>query len=57
MQKNTIADIGRKFNSMKNKDLANELRQLIDGKIEDNDYNREVYKKLLKVIIGRLNTL
>ena len=57
MQKNAIADIGRKFNSMKNKDLANELKQLIDGKIEDNDYNREVYKKLLKVIIGRLNTL
>ena len=46
MQKNTIADIGRKFNSMKNKDLANELKQLIDGKIEDNDYNREVNSML-----------
>ena len=57
MQDKNIADIGRKYNSMKNKALAVELRKFLDGEVKDTETNRIAFKKLLGVVIGRLNTL
>ena len=57
MQDKNIADIGRKYNTMKNKALAAELRKFLDGEVKDSADNRVAFQKLLGVVIGRLNTL
>lgn len=57
MQSKTDADNGRKYNSMKNKALAAELKKFMNGKYEENESNRTAFRKLLNVIIGRLNAL
>ena len=57
MQDKNIADIGRKYNTMKNKALAAELKRFIDGEVKDTETNRVAFQKLLRVVIGRLNTL
>ena len=57
MQDKAIADIGRKYNTMKNKTLAIELKRFVDGEVKDSTDNRVAFQKLLGVVIGRLNTL
>lgn len=57
MQEKKVADAGRKYNTMKNKALAVELKKFLDGKVKDSDDNRIAFQKLLGVVIGRLNTL
>ena len=57
MQDKVIADIGRKYNTMKNKALAVELKKFLDGEVKDSADNRVAFQKLLGVVIGRLNTL
>ena len=57
MQDKAIADVGRKYNTMKNKALAVELRKFLDGDVKDSETNRIAFQKLLGVVIGRLNTL
>ena len=57
MQDKAIADIGRKYNTMKNKALAAELKRFIDGEVKDTETIRIAFQKLLGVVIGRLNTL
>ena len=57
MQDKNIADIGRKYNTMKNKALAAELKRFVDGEVKDSTDNRVAFQKLLGVVIGRLNTL
>ena len=57
MQDKAIADIGRKYNTMKNKALASELKKFLDGEVKDSADNRVAFQKLLGVVIGRLNTL
>ena len=57
MQSKTDADNGRKYNSMKNKALAAVLKKFMNGKYEENESNRTAFRKLLNVIIGRLNAL
>lgn len=57
MQDKAIADIGRKYNTMKNKALAAELKRFIAGEVKDSADNRVAFQKLLGVVIGRLNTL
>ena len=57
MQDKNIADIGRKYNTMKNKALAAELKRFVDGEVKDSADNRVAFQKLLGVVIGRLNTL
>ena len=57
MQDKAIADIGRKYNTMKNKALAAELKKFLDGEVKDSTNNRVAFQKLLGVVIGRLNTL
>lgn len=51
------ADIGRKYNSMKNNLLADEFGKFLNGEVEETDYNRMRFQTLAKVIIGRLKTL
>ena len=57
MQDKAIADIGRKYNTMKNKALAAELKKFLAGEVKDSTDNRVAFQKLLGVVIGRLNTL
>ena len=57
MQDKAIADIGRKYNTMKNKALAAELKRFVAGEVKDSTDNRVAFQKLLGVVIGRLNTL
>lgn len=57
MQEKEAADNGRKYNSMKNKALSEELKKFMNGKYEENDTNKAAFRKLLSVIAGRLNTL
>lgn len=57
MQDKAIADIGRKYNTMKNKALAAELKRFVDGEVKESEANRIAFQKLLGVVIGRLNTL
>ena len=57
MQDKAIADIGRKYNTMKNKALAVELKKFLDGEVKDSADNTVAFQKLLGVVIGRLNTL
>lgn len=57
MQDKAIADIGRKYNTMKNKALAAELKRFVDGEVKESEANRIAFQKLASVIIGRLNTL
>ena len=57
MQDTVIADIGRKYNTMKNKALAAELKRFVAGEVKDSADNRVAFQKLLGVVIGRLNTL
>lgn len=57
MQDKKVADAGRKYNSMKNKVLAAELKRFSEGNVKDTKENRAAFQKLISVIIGRLNTL
>lgn len=57
MQDRKIADMGRHYNSSKNKKLGEELRAFLDGKYPDTPETRTQFRKLLSVIAGRLNTL
>ena len=57
MQDKAIADIGRKYNTMKNKALAAELKRFVDGEVKESEANRIAFQKLLGVVNGRLNTL
>jgi len=48
---------GRKFNSMKNRDLADVLLDFYNGKYQQTPSNEAKFEALVKVIIGRLKTL
>lgn len=57
MQDKNIADIGRKYNTMKNKALAAEFKRFVDGEVKETEANRIAFQKLASVIIGRLKAL
>lgn len=50
-------DAGRRYNSMKNRDLADVLSDFCNGIYEQTPANEAKLEALLKVIIGRLKTL
>lgn len=57
MQDQKIANIGRKYNSSKNKVLGEELEKFLNDEYKDTEDSRIAFRKLLKVIAGRLKTL
>ena len=57
MQDQKIANIGRRYNSSKNKVLGEELEKFLNGEYKDAEDSRIAFRKLLKVIAGRLKTL
>lgn len=50
-------DAGRRYNSMKNRDLADALSDFCNGVYEQTPANEAKLEALLKVVIGRLKTL
>ena len=50
-------DAGRRYNSMKNRDLVDTLSDFCNGVYEQTSANEAKLEALLKVVIGRLKTL
>ena len=57
MQNQKIANIGRQYNSSKNKVLGEELEKFLNDEYKDTEDSRIAFRMLLKVIAGRLKTL
>ena len=57
MQDQKIANIGRQYNSSKNKVLGEELEKFLNDEYKDTEDSRIGFRVLRKVIAGRLKTL